>query len=48
MLTGSAADWFEAVIFDEDCTTLDDFKEAFYCVFGVGCGEAVPPPPKIL
>jgi len=29
MLTGSAADWFVTVIFDEDCTTLDDFKEAF-------------------
>ena len=29
MLTGSAADWFETVAFDEDCVTLDDFKEAF-------------------
>ena len=29
MLTGSAADWFETVVFDEDCVTLDDFKEAF-------------------
>jgi len=29
MLTGSAADWFETVVFEEDCVTLDDFKEAF-------------------
>jgi len=29
MLTGSTADWFETVVFDEDGTTFDDFKEAF-------------------
>jgi len=29
ILTGSAADWFETVVFDEDCITFDNLKEAF-------------------